>query len=520
MKRGVHDGAASGPIPRTAFGGAAAIAAIALAAGCCPARAPDTPIVDAPPGSCKAAWASVPAAKRAYDWVSDAKRTPRGNEGYASFAERLPRRGCKKAWTVLVYMAADADDLGEPALRDIAAMEATGSTDEADVIVQLDRRQPAGIVRLHALRAPAGSPPISSPIVEAFDEETIAPDESLRRFVSWGVERYPSEHYAVIVWGHGLGWRPAPSAPAASITYSRESDSGGIAFDDTQGTVLDTPGLKRALVTASREKLGGKPFDLYASDACLMQSIEVAAELDGAARFVVGSEQIEEDYVGLPYGTWLPLLGGSAAFPAVSSACAADDLACRAAAALPDLQRAAAESGADPQHASDGFTLSTVDEAALTREALPAMRRLAGAIDAYLAEDPLRRAGLEALLGPDHGPLRGTPSFRGGTRDIGAFLARLDKQIAREPGAAGTRGQKGVSDAIAAARVAIGRAVIAASFGARLRAKGSDPFAGLSVWLPRDAQDRARVDFFATSALYRSPAGEPSFRAFLDRLFR
>src|SRR6185295_4049032 len=109
-----------------------------------------------------------------------------------------------------------------------------------------------------------------------------------------------------IVWGHGQGFRPSPEG-AESIRYNKGGASGGVAFDETQGTVLDIPSLARALGAASRDKLGGRPFDLYASDACLMQSIEVAGELTSVARFVVGSEQTEDDYVGLPYRAWIPM---------------------------------------------------------------------------------------------------------------------------------------------------------------------------------------------------------------------
>lgn len=502
----------------------AALAALAL--GCTPG----------PPPRCADAWAkaSIPSAARAYDWVKDVKLTARGNEGYARFADRLPRRGCIKDWTVLVYMAADAVDLGAPALRDLRSMEApfadpamsAASTTLADVLVQLHRTEPPGIQRLHMLRAAKEGAPLAvqSPIVEAFEEERLAPEESLRRFVSWGVERYPADRYAVIVWGHGLGWRPASAAPGP-IRYDREGSAGGLAFDESQGTALDTPGLAGALAAVARERLGGRRFDVYASDACLMQSIEVAGELAGAARYVVGSEQIEEDYVGLPYRTWLPTLNGSAPPPPDAAPCAPPDLACRAAAMLPSLHRAAAERGAAGAPGvvtatTDGYTLSALDEDRLTRELVPSLRRLGAAIEAYEREDDLRRIGLQVLLGQEHGEVRGTPSLRGGTRDIGVFLDRLAAQVKREPGARGTASANAILASADAARVALGHAVLGAAFGPRYREPSFASMAGLSLWLPRDPLDyRARIDFFAPSVLYRTPSSEPSFRGFLERLF-
>jgi hypothetical protein len=378
------------------------------------------------------------------------------------------------------------------------------STARADVLVQLDRKEPQGILRLHLFRAPpdGASDAIRSPIAEPLDEETIPPAERLRRFVTWGIDGYPAERYAVIVWGHGLGWRP---------------ESG--AAPEGQGTVLDTPSLATALRRASSERLGGRPFDVYASDACLMQSIEVASALSGVARYVVGSEQIEEDYVGLPYRAWIPLLNGSAPLPQIAP-CEPVDAACRAAAVLPGLQQRSLEQGDGASRPPAAYTLSTLDEAALERELLPSMRRLGGALDGYLREDETRRIGLMTLLGVEGGPLRGTPGFRGGTRDVGVFLSRLGTQIRRDAGGGDTGAAREALEAARAVERALGRAVIAASFGAPYRSPGGAPMAGVSVWLPHDeAEHRKRVDFFGSSPLYAAREGEPRWRGWLDRVF-
>jgi hypothetical protein len=487
------------------MGRRAAIAAIALLAGC-------HPVPPGPPPRCADAWRDLPPAARTYDFEKDAKIGARGNEGYERFADRVSRRSCAKAWTVLVYMAADADDLRAPATRDLRSIEdpkaAAGSTEQADVVVQLDRGDPGGAARMHLFRAPAApAEAIRSPIVETARDDRVAPDEKLRRFLSWGIDRYPSEHYAVIVWGHGLGWRPSASMALPPGQQDCRRAGGGIPFD-AHGAVLDTPGLLRALAGVSAERLGGRPIDVYASDACLMQSVEVAGELAGAARYVIGSEQKEEDYVGLPYATWLPMLNGSAALP-VSPACAPSDAACHAAAALPGAQHAATE--------APGYTLSTVDEAALTAELVPALRRLGAGIDAWVREDVSRSIAVRVLLGVGRDATHGTPGFCGGARDVGVFLERLKTEIARQPDAGATATYRDLLKAAGAARAALGKAVIAASFGARYHAAGFDGMAGVSVWLPYDADEaRGRARFFAPSVLDRE---SPSFRGFLERVF-
>jgi hypothetical protein len=399
-------------------------------------------------------------------------------------------------------MAADARDLGGPGQRDLEAMALAGSTNFADVVVEIDRFAP-GLQRLHVL-------PGSTAVIESPPEPTEPPEETLRRFLTWGVERFPAERYAVVVWGHGLGWRPAQAGAVTPVQWDPGGTAGGIAFSESRGTVLDTPALARSLSAVSRASLGGRPFDVYASDACLMQSVEVAAELSGAARFVVGSEQIEEDYLGLPYPTWLRLLG-SEVTPKIISRCPEDDAACQMAAALPALQEEAA-ARRSPRPA--GYTLSTVDEAALRGELLPALRALGTALDAYLKEDPLRRISLRVLLG---GEKRGTAAFRGGSRDLGVFLARLREELGRQSADPRTPTREGVLAAADKVRAALGKAVIAAAGGARYRGWEHEGMAGISVWLPRDADEhRGRKAFFAPSALDRE---SPRFRGFLEAVF-
>lgn len=539
------------------------VLAAALSLSCAPPRgakpAGETPPPPAgtPPAapSCRDAWAHLPAPRRTYDFATDAIRTAQGNEGYQAFSERLPRRACRKAWTVLIAMAADNDDMPPYAYWHLNEMEAAfndpgrsaASTIDADVIVELDLDAPPGIRRLHMFRAPVAYAPdavfpsglraelaertpadIQSPVITLLDEEeTIPPAESLKRFLSWGVEAYPSERYLVVVWGHGLGWRPAG---LDRNQYAPGDLRGGIAFDHSQGTVLDTPGLHGALAAASRTELAGRPFDIYASDACLMQSLEVAAELTPVSRYIVGSEQIE-DYLGFPYRTFLPRLNGTAAPLPSPPGCAERDSACRAAALLPALQREAfAEGGlyarASPE-ASETFTLSALDTAALEGALRPALGELSGAIAAYVREEPLRRIDLQVLLDVPRtvsGPGHGTPGFLGGTRDLGVFLSGLRASVQEDA----ELSPEGLSPAAArlaravdATEAALHRTVLAAAFGARYQTERYAGMAGVSVWLPHNGPElERRIDFFASSRLYALPRpGAIAWQSWLEAVF-
>jgi len=478
--------------------------------------------------TCPEAWARIPEERRSYDFAADAQPSPQGNLGYREFAARLPREGCRKAWTVLVYMAADNHDMPPYAYWHLHGMEAAfpepkrsaASSPEADVLVQLDLDKPAGIRRLHIMRSPDlydanldahdferyTPAEIRSPVVELMEEETLAPGESLRRFLDWGVTRYPADRYMVIVWGHGLGWRPA-GLPGDS--YDRALLRGGIAFDESQRTVLDTPGLRDALAAVERDRLGGHPIDVYASDACLMQSLEVATELADVSRYVVGSEQIE-DYLGFPYRTFLPALNGTAPAPPAPATCTGENAACRVAAMLPAFAREAFRAGGIYARvsaaAARGFTLSAVETRALEGEARLAMQELGAAISVYVREEPLRAIDVQTLLGD-------TPGFLGGSRDAGVFLTGLRDLVeeeARRNGEAPTATAVQLLQAISTARTALDRAVLTSAFGAEYDAPRFAGKLGVSVWLPHDPEELSdRLGFFASAHFYRAPGMPP-----------
>ena len=529
------------------------LAAAVLLGGCSSSRAGAPPPQDASPEtanlpSCREAWAALPEDQQAYDFARDARLTPEGNLGYEGFDERLSRESCRKAWTVLIYMAADNQDMPPYAYWHLHGMEAAfddpsrsaASSPDVDVLVQLDLNGPSGIRRLHMMRGPepygedldaddfrARTPAdIRSPVVEKFEEEATPPEESLRRFLDWGLTEYPAERTLVIVWGHGLGWRPAD---LPDNRYDPGLLRGGLAFDDTPGTVLDTPDLRGALAAVSRDRLDGRPIDVYASDACLMQSLEVATELSDVSRYVVGSEQIE-DYLGFPYRTFLPALNGTApALPAPAD-CAGDE-ACRVAAMLPVLQREAFLPGglyadASPD-AAQGFTLSAISTGVLTADVHPEMHELGAAIAAYLREDPQRSIELEFLLDVPRGLStdEGTPGFLGGARDVGVFLEGLRDVVEEEAERNGTDpspAAAGLLEAIAQARTALDRALVAEALGAEYDTPRHAGRMGASVWLPHDRQELlARLPFFAPSRFYDAPEGlaDSTWPDWLDLVF-
>lgn len=474
-----------------------------------------------PARSCRDAWQGLPAAALRYDF--------RG--GYAEYAARLDRQHCYKPWSVLIYMQAD-NDLAPYAYLDLYEMEAAyageaepagASTPATDVLVQLDTPGPTGLRRLHVFPGAVPYDPrlgrddfsrrteadIHSPVVDLLPENG-APDQAadLQRFLAWGLVRYPAEHYLVVVWGHGAGWAPAhpPAAPPGPVPrladprkdpFAGRRFTGGLAFDYGRPSYLDVPALHRVLLDAQRDL--GRPIDVYAADACLMQSIEVATELSDAARFVVGSAQVQ-DFLGLPYHDLFAYMNaGPPPDPA------------QLARLLPEVYRASLDSGGpgNPTRTRlagkvrETYTISSLSSAALGTELLPATSALARALSAYRDEDLLHRGNLAFVL-------QNAPSFLGNQQDLGVFLTGLEQMLKRQadPHRPPSPAARHLLDAIGAARPALERTVVSYAYGTDYQRGASGPadpgFRAFSVWLPPSPGDyRSRIADFGPSLFYR-----------------
>jgi hypothetical protein len=111
-------------------------------------------------------------------------------------------------------------------------------------------------------------------------EVNMGDPKTLVDFTKWAVASYPAENYALILSGHGKGWR-------------------GLCWDQTSGNDnLEMKELKSAL--AEITKANGRPLDVLGFDACLMGMTEVAYEVHDYAAVMVASEHAEPSS-GWPY---------------------------------------------------------------------------------------------------------------------------------------------------------------------------------------------------------------------------
>jgi len=229
----------------------------------------------------------------------------------------------QKKWAFLVFMAAD-NNLEGGTETDINEMEAIGSTKDVSILVQVDRigkfsqesawKWPG--TKRFVIQKDSDPKKVSSPVVQDLGEVDSADPQVLLDFVKWGAQTAPAEHYALILWNHGTGWKeiqpdvyssvetPVNALPAG-LSEAISNISYNISYDNTSGTSMDIPTLG-----ATMEKVAeilGKPVDLLGFDACLMQMVEVAHAVAPSALFQVGSTDLEPER-GWPYDAILKAL--------------------------------------------------------------------------------------------------------------------------------------------------------------------------------------------------------------------
>lgn len=189
-----------------------------------------------------------------------------------------------ESWTVLVYMAAD-NNLEYNARGNLNEMESVSQPAGLNLIVQADFAS-SGAKR-YRIRPDNAPQEISSPVLENLGELDSGDPAVLREFLIWGRQRFPAEHYMLVIWAHADSWYKQ------SKWISPDYDSGN-AIGVANGE------LKQAL-----QGLG--LWDILLFDACSMQGVEIITEIKDFASFIVASAD-EVPATGFPYSEIIPLL--------------------------------------------------------------------------------------------------------------------------------------------------------------------------------------------------------------------
>jgi hypothetical protein len=196
-------------------------------------------------------------------------------------------------WTFMVYLDAD-NNLEEAGIDDMNEMEKVGSTEDVNIVVEMDRIDNYDTTNgdwtgARRFRIEADNDPsiINSPALQELGEVNMGDPEELISFAEWAVSNYPAKRYAMVLWDHGGAFR-------------------GICFDDT------VPGLPEGEYDAinmtelnyAAEKIyqvaGNRKIDLWGFDACLMAQVAVQFEIKDFVKVGVASGY-NEPGDGWPY---------------------------------------------------------------------------------------------------------------------------------------------------------------------------------------------------------------------------
>jgi len=216
--------------------------------------------------------------------------TVRDNQGATDTATStvvVLEPGNETSWTFLVYEDGD-NNLEDVALLDFLEMSSVGSTDQVNIVVQLDRVSYyssdygdwTGTKRFYVT---PGMTPIASNALMDLGELNMGDPAVLMDFIEWGVMSFPADKYMLVLWDHGGGW------------------DGAVCWDETDYyDALTLDELEWALNMSEIDT--GEWIDSVGFDACLMGMAEVAFEIRHMTDVLVFSEE-SIPWDGWPYNT-------------------------------------------------------------------------------------------------------------------------------------------------------------------------------------------------------------------------
>jgi hypothetical protein len=183
-----------------------------------------------------------------------------------------------KAWTVLQYQIADTD-LEPFMMKDVAEMGEVGSNENLNIVALVDRssdytkRGVLGLKNWDGAKLLEVHEGVAKELDDMGQIDTGDP-AVLADFVAEGIERYPAEHYALIMSDHGASW--------PGVGGDESADNDALTLAEIRN------GVQAGLDEAHVDKL-----DLLGFDACLMATYEVASNVAPLAERMVASEELE-----------------------------------------------------------------------------------------------------------------------------------------------------------------------------------------------------------------------------------
>lgn len=232
----------------------------------------------------------------------------------------------RRAWTIMVYMNAK-NNLEPFALDNFHDMAQVGGSKDVNLVVELGRPAKhrytsddgdwSGVYRFAVERNADPVPQRSIGHLGARQDD-MGKATTLSDFVRWAKANYPADHYMLVIWNHGQGWRFQMAANRALRSLSSQAivnsqrlgqapattpAVGGyraISLDEDTGSILYNSDVEKVVT----KYFSAQPLDLLGFDACLMAMIETGYAFAPNTQYMVASEELEPG-AGWRYSPWL-----------------------------------------------------------------------------------------------------------------------------------------------------------------------------------------------------------------------
>lgn len=216
-------------------------------------------------------------------------------------------RSYKESYEYLFFVFMNGvNDLGILgfSMADINEMEMVGSTDKVAVVVEHNviERTKEGLVfkpgaNTYFIRKDPNDPQkdrqkasmIVSEVINYTPDGDMGSARHLAVSVKKAIKRFKPQKLILVVWNHGNGYF-------------------GVSYDDVSGNSMSVADLASAL--SDIKSYYGRKIDIFAMDACLMQMVEVIAQIKDYANFIVASQEYVPG-TGYPYDEVLKRINSS-----------------------------------------------------------------------------------------------------------------------------------------------------------------------------------------------------------------
>jgi hypothetical protein len=194
------------------------------------------------------------------------------------FASIHYSRPANEDWTVMIYMAGD-NSLSNIVDQNLNAMMKVGSNELVDIVALVDKSGNQDAKLYHIEKGKLNELAMTSIYISGLNEIDTGNPETLSTFGEFVIDKYPSNHYLLIMWGHGNGWQGLAS--------------------DKDGSSLTMTEFRSALERIVKKDMG-KKLDIIGFDACAMATVEGFYEVSEYSDILVASQKKEPD-AGWPY---------------------------------------------------------------------------------------------------------------------------------------------------------------------------------------------------------------------------